>query len=417
MGRRHGARLCLAVVLLMMSACGAEPSPPEQKDLILEVDSAVARGLAFLLSQETPGEGWPSRTYGALRDTASLTPLVAKVLLFGGASSPELRAACDRAVALLADFVDENGGIDPGRYGLNYPVYTASLAVLVLSRHPDASYRPARDAWLAYLRTFQLTEDLGWSPDDLAYGGWGYTLRPLRKEDFNPQASSLYDADLSSTLYAVGALRIAGVGADDPAIAKALRFVMNCQNYTESNPDPAIDDGGFYFTPTNDLQNKAGIAGETNGRARYRSYGSMTADGVRALLRCGLRPDHRRVVVGIRWLEQNFDVSTNPGEFDEMREVERDAAYLYYCWSLAHAMRLLSIDEVQTPAGPVRWAEALAVQLLSLQNEDGSWTNRLTMMKEDDPILATSFAVAALSRCAEQLKQRQLLEHETGAGP
>ena len=50
------------------------------------------------------------------------------------------------------------------------------------------------------------------------------------------------DADLSSTLFAIGALRIAGVAAEDPAIRKALTFVERCQNVAEADqPErPAI---------------------------------------------------------------------------------------------------------------------------------------------------------------------------------
>lgn len=409
------------LLVLLVSCAGGEdesPSSAPPVERLQQVRDSIDRGVAFLLSQETPGEGWPSRTYGALRDSASLTPMVAKTLMFVSGSSAEAIEARDRAAHLLAAFVSADGEIVPGKYGLNYPVYTTSLAVLVLSRHPDPAYREARDAWRDYLLSFQLTESLGWSRDDLAYGGWGYTLKPLHKAQFDPHAGSLYDADLSSTLFAIGALRIAGANVDDPSIVRALAYVMNCQNFAEPDADgstPDWADGGFCFTPTNDLQNKAGVAtidatsggssgGNSGGRTRYRSYGSMTADGVRALIRCGLPTDHPRVRAAVGWLERNFDVSSNPGDYEEMREVERDAAYYYYCWTLAHAMRLLGQSEINTPNGPVNWAEALADNLLSRQNEDGTWTNSLTMMKEDDPIISTCFAVAALSRCAEQMQ-------------
>ena len=43
------------------------------------------------------------------------------------------------------------------------------------------AHRKARDAWLAYLRERELTEDLGWQPADKQYGGWGYSPRLPRK--------------------------------------------------------------------------------------------------------------------------------------------------------------------------------------------------------------------------------------------
>ena len=139
--------------------------------------------------------------------------------------------------------VELDGRIDPGPYGLAYPVYTAALAATVLGRSAEARELAARDAWLALLCGHQLTEELGWSPDDAAYGGWGYSLVPLEK----PPAGvpTHFDADLSSTLFAVGALRLSGVPPEAPEIRKALRFVERCQDL----------DGGFFFTPTHALQN------------------------------------------------------------------------------------------------------------------------------------------------------------------
>ena len=106
------------------------------------------------------------------------------------------------------------------------------------------------------------------------------------------------DADLSSTLFAVGALRVAGVGADDPAIRKALAFVAWCQNFAGEgrDADPACDDGEFFFTPTESLV-----------RQRDRRY------GVRALLRCGLPADHPRVVAARHWLARSVSARVNPG--------------------------------------------------------------------------------------------------------
>ena len=43
--------------------------------------------------------------------------------------------------------------------------------------------------------------------------------------------------------------------------------------------------------PGDPVQNKAGAAGmDRFGRQRMRSYGGMTADGIRAMIRCGLPP-------------------------------------------------------------------------------------------------------------------------------
>ena len=54
-------------------------------------------------------------------------------------------------------------------------MYTAAEAILALQRSPKcARIDEARDAWLKYLVERQLTEALGWTPDDPDYGGWSY---------------------------------------------------------------------------------------------------------------------------------------------------------------------------------------------------------------------------------------------------
>ena len=197
-------------------------------------------------------------------------------------------------------------------------------------------------------------------------------------------------------------MRIAGVEADDPAIRKALTFVRRCQNVAEGgrDADPGFDDGGFFFSPTDPVRNKAGVAGtDRHGRARYHSYGSATADGLRALLRCGLPADHPRVAAGRGWLERHFSASTHPGTFEPAREVERDATYFYYAWSVAHAFRALGVAEIRTGGRRSPGPRRSSRELIRRQREDGTWTNRFTASKEDDPLVATSFAAGALGLC------------------
>jgi hypothetical protein len=179
-------------------------------------------------------------------------------------------------------------------------------------------------------------------------------------------------------------------------------FVTRCQNLAEAgeDDDPAFDDGGFFFTPTDPVRNKAGVAGtDRSGTVRYHSYGSATADGLRALLRCGLSPGDRRVAAARRWLERHFSATTNPGVFEPARADERDATYFYYAWSLAHAYRALGGRMQEGDARETAWAERLARELLRRQRRDGTWSNSFTASKEDDPLVATPLALGALGLC------------------
>jgi squalene-hopene/tetraprenyl-beta-curcumene cyclase len=123
----------------------------------------------------------------------------------------------------------------------------------------------------------------------------------------------------------------------------------------------------------------------------------MTADGVRALLQLGLPHDAPRVRAAAAWLERHFDAGQNPGAFPAVAEVRRASAYYYYAWSVAHALRALGKMALRTEHGPVQWPQALAEALLARQSEDGAFRNRYSELREDDPLVATPFASAALA--------------------
>src|SRR5205823_659255 len=107
----------------------------------------------------------------------------------------------------------------------------------------------------------------------------------------------------------------------------------------------------------------------------YHSYGSATADGLRALLLCGAGPDDPRVKAARGWLERHFTAATHPGSYAERRELDRQAVYFYYSASAAKAFRALGVREAETEHGRVDWARSLADELVKKQRPDGSWLN------------------------------------------
>jgi len=351
------------------------------------IDRAIAAATRALIAAQAPDGAWRSETYGAFKDGLALTPTVLKAVVF----APDVKGsepARRRGAATLV-------GVET--LGRPFPVYSAAEAAIVLTRVEVAGGGPARAAWLAALRSLQLTEELGWCPSDPPYGAWGDALSPSRSADTGRTA----DADISSTLFALGALGITGAPADDPAVRKALEFVVRCQNFAgDQEAEPNFDDGGFFFTPTDPVRNKAGVAGmDRRGRHRYYSYGSATADGLRALLRCGLVPGDPRVAAARGWLERHFSATHNPGAFAPTRASERDATYFYYAWSLAHAFRALGGRMECGEGRETAWAELLARELIRRQRKDGTWSNHFTASKEDDPLVATPLALGALGLC------------------
>lgn len=380
--------LPLLIATPLVCACGKDPQTQSGG-----VQEAIEKGLNYLVSKQNEDGAWRSEVYGSLKDGPSLTPMVLKCLTFGSGLNAEVR---EKAAGYLRSMIPDGEAPFPR---LELPVSTAALAVIALSRSPGEENQQAAAAWASHLRSWQLEEELGWNPEDIAYGGFGYSVTPPRKPPAGAEARLPFESDLCSTLFAVGALRLLGAPADDPAVRKALRFVQRCQNFPdERGGDPLFDDGGFTTTPHRDDQNKAGTAGvDRHGTTRFHSYGSATADGLRLLVRCGLGPEHPRVVAARAWLERNFSATSHPGVYTEVREPDREAVYFYYCWSVAHAFRLLGVTEIEQDGKRLPWIRPLTEELLRRQGGDGSYRNRYTFVKEDDPLIATALAIAALA--------------------
>jgi hypothetical protein len=344
-----------AVVLVALFCFGCDGcGERKENEATARLDAAIDRGLEFLKTQARDDGAFPSMTYGAFRDGRTTTPLVLMAMWIG-ASDPRFEAPYRRGVDWVAAQPIEAHA---------YPVYTLATSLLVLGMPRNERHR----ARIAELRAALAREQR----DD---GGFGY----LNEE-----------SNLSTTLFAIGALRLGGMRADDPVAERARAFVERCQNFG----DGPFDDGGFFFSPGFTDGNKAGPAGTEDGTTRFHSYGSMTADGLRALVRTGAARDSPRVLAASRWLKTNFVADHVPGTFEPLFESRRDGSYFYYAWSVAHAF---------TAMGETEWAQELSRALMSRQEQDGAWRNRFTELHEDDALVATSFAVASLALARETM--------------
>ncbi len=368
------AALVVCALALWASACTKAP-PPDP--LIARMDAALAKSAAFLVSQQDADGAFRSKQYAAFRDGYATTPLVLSYLLFAP-TTPELDVAYRRGVDFLATIVDDQGKV---KEPLEYPVYSAAGALVVLSVPRNARHEAKKRALIEYLRARQLTEANGWSTADLDYGGWGYWPGiPTRPKDGEPK-DELLGSTLSSTTWAVGALALSGVQPDDPALVAAKEFVARCR---------AVD-GGFFLTPTNPIANKAGaIAGDG-----FAGYGSATADATRTLLRLRTPRADPLLDGAARWLAAHVDGAHQSGAFPPAQQFAKDGSRFYSAWAQAHALTQLGQKDIATPARP--WPAVFADELLAAQRPDGSFKNDATDLREDDVLVATPLAAAALA--------------------
>ncbi|MCS7167249.1 MAG: terpene cyclase/mutase family protein [Gemmatales bacterium] len=355
-------------------------------------NEALTHGINFLLQKQMEDGSWRSEYYATFRDGTALTPLVLLALEYAYGKQnehPDLERAIKRGFGFLAQYVSDHGSVLEPKDGFDYPVYTAALAIRVLS-HPLAQGREReRAAWVRYLKDRQLTDKLGWKPADKAYGGWGYCRIIPRKPEPDKFSPPLLESNLSATVFALDALASARE-LDATTRQAAAIFVRRCQN----------DDGGFHFIYDDPVRNKGGVA--TWKPLRFHSYGSTTADGLRALVLCNCPEDRDRIAQAATWLTKHFNAKTHPGQYAPAHEVNRNAVYYYYVASLAQTWALS--PELFPDLEAKR--KHLVVGLAERQGHDGSWTNPLSLVREDEPLVATSFAVIAISQCLSERTTR-----------
>ena len=344
---------------LLVAQAGCIRTPPKP---------ALARAAEYLWQRQDADGGWHSRTYGLLRSGQSLTPFVLDALL----QVPETVLAPRPArIAQAVAFLNRNARPD-GVLGMadpdipDFPNYSTALAVSALCRARRPGWEEQTARMVAALKAQQFTEQNGWTPAHAAYGAWG--MGGARRTP--PYTGHV---DLSMTRHVLQALRAAGVPAADPAFTRAAVFLDRCR----------AADGGFFFTTTEPDTNKAGSDGK-----QFRSYGSTTADGILASLAAGARPADESVAAARQWIAARHRSLEVPGFAGEAYHRWPRGLAFYYAAAVSQAFQELG-------ASP---GDALAGALKSTQRSDGSWANAENLVKEDDPLIATPFAVRALLR-------------------
>src|SRR5262245_48585684 len=313
----------------------------------------------YLWSRQAEDGGFHSAVYGLLRSGQSLTPFALGALWdIPESRLPRPTDGVDRAFEFIRKHTNEDGEL--GRMDTtidDYPNYATALAVSAFVKARPSGWEKDIAPMVARLLAQQFAEANGWKKSDTAYGAWGMGGPILRP----PEAGHV---DLSMTRYVLEALRAAGVPPSDSSIARALFYVDRSQN----------PDGGFYFSAVNADINKAG---EEDGH--FRSYGTATADGVLALRAAGIPDTDSRVARAIQWLKAHHKADGAPGFDAASRQMWSAGLRFYYAHVISRAV----------PGLPV---------VLPDQESDGSFRNADFLVKEDDPIIATTFAIGTLLR-------------------
>jgi hypothetical protein len=343
--------------VLAALAAGSACRRPDRPEL---PGGPLPEAARFLWARQGTDGGFHSTTYGLLASGQALTPFILDTLLDvpeGMVSRPA--GGVEAAFAFIRRHTDAHGALGlMDEASADYPNYATALAVQAFAKAKPDLWNRDVEIMVGQLRRQQFSEANGWGVDDAPYGGWGMG-GPIHRP---PEAGHV---DLSMTRCVLEALREAGVPPSDPVFSRSRVYLGKSQNA----------DGGFFFSLVNPDTNKAGETGEGG----HSSYGTATADGLLALRAAGFEESDDRVVGAARWLDAHHEADRAPGFDSAPFESWADGLRFYYAGVISRARPRLQV-ELPDP-GP-----------------DGGYRNANTMVKEDDPLIATTFALKVLLR-------------------
>lgn len=382
---KHCALYALLIICLLAPLGGAlaadvnvvsKYAPTGQLDTSLrnEVNAAIDRGLSWMAAKQRDDGAWSNNMFPAL------TALV--VQSYVGTQHPEGEKVLPPALKFIASCVQPDGGIYvnvPGRKGGGLSNYNTSICMTALHATGDAAYTRMVQKARSFVAGGQ---HFG---GDEYKGGFGYDKSTGRAY-----------TDLLNTYYAVQAMRMtqsvedtrpAGEKRAEIDWGEAATYISKMQNPAGTGDEA----GGFFYNPSDP---KAGTTTNAAGKVTFRSYGSITYAGLLALIYADVSRDDPRVRSAFDWTAKHWTLDENPG---------MGAQGLYFFFNvLTRSLDAYGQDLVPTEGGNmVDWRIQLARRLVSLQKVDpdtggGYWINDTGRFWENDPVLATAYALLAL---------------------
>lgn len=359
--RTIGASLLAAGVL--WGAAPGHAAGPDPK----EVRATVNHAVDFLKKRQGDNGSFSPKLGGP-----GVTALIVAGLIRNGHSPDE--PLLKNAIAYLEKSVHKDGGI----YDKQLANYSTCVALLAFKEaNKNGQYDTLIKNASQFLKTLQ---DDSLQEKDLQFGGVGYDGKGR--------------ADLSNTQYFVDALLAAGVPKNDPAIQRALKFISRCQNLPgETNDQPFAkkttedDKGGLVYNPIDNEKNTARTP-----QGGLRSSGVMTYAGLKTFLHAGVDKKDPRVKAAVDWIRRHYTLDENPGQ--------GTAGLFYFYHTFGKAMTALGEDDFADKNKKKHdWRMDLFAALKKRQKTDGGWSNPDKAFYENNPDLATAYAILALSYC------------------
>jgi squalene-hopene/tetraprenyl-beta-curcumene cyclase len=371
--------LAVTVICLSASALAGEADAAS-------ATAAAKKAVDFLTAQQNE-----DGTFG--KSPAAKVPGVVGLAVKAIADSPghpreKDNKVLEKAAKYLVGLQQPSGAITLPRFGNDS--YNTAVAVIALSALENPAYKDNIEKAKKYILSCQLGDENGFNEKDSAdkYGGFGY-------EPGNTKPN------VSIGGFTLEALKAAGLEEGSPAWKNAVKFIKRSQDNTETNDFAGMKDGdntgGFIYAP-GVADDFGSVVSKRTGKTVPKPYGNMTYQAVKSLLLAGVKKDDPALQAAFKWIKNNYSVTENPGGKGTM-------GYYYYIVAFSKAFTAMGEKELDLPDGKkAHWARDMATQVMTLQKADGSFANEDKEWMENDPVLATAYALDALSLCVDGMK-------------
>jgi squalene-hopene/tetraprenyl-beta-curcumene cyclase len=362
-------------LLCVSSIFAAEAIRPRDASFRHEVQRAIEKGNDFLKSQQNTNGWWSTP------DHPSVTALALSAMMGEPNERFKTSAEAKKGYAFVASCARPDGGI----YVTNLANYNTAICMMGLLAARDAKYEPILRRGRSYLVSGQADNGVKGQLDTPWDGGIGYSHDEGR-------------SDMNNTVTALEALYYSKhlIGDKDPSAkdlnwAAAIHFLQSCQNLPGVNSanwvsnDPK-DRGGFVYDPET---SKAPSVTNANGQVALRSYGSISYAGLLSYIYADVKQTDPRVQAVRDWLRDNYSLKENPGMGQQ--------GYFYYLHLMTKALNATRVETLDLKDGSkLDWRKEVAMRLIDLQKNDGSWQNDTGRWWEKDANLVTAYSVMAL---------------------
>ena len=366
---------------LLLSTCNQPSTPLSEKNQIAQ------RACAYLWSQQASDGGWHSATHGIMKGGESLSAFVLWTLLeVPDSIFHKSGKQVNQGLQFIREHLNAEGALglsDPDI--MDYPNYATAYALRILSTYGENRDSTLIQKMTQYLLRQQFMEGRGISPEHYAYGAWGFGEVGMTK-------GMTGHVDLSHTRRVLQTLTT--IPENTTKVRQQaqyfLRLLQKHPSESRLTNTETVYDGGFYASSVTVGTNKGGLIETSDSTDLYASYATATCDGLLALLASGYQLNDEPVQAALQWLSQMPELAFPQG-IPQDNPAQWHLVLFYYHLSVrAEAYRAVQMEG--------NWQQQIVQLLKEQQSTEGAFANPMgAPNKEDDPLLATAFALIALA--------------------